>query len=56
MVIGKGGQMLKRVGIKARAGLEDFLEAPVFLSLFARTTKDWTGNRRLIEEFGYGDR
>ena len=56
MVIGKGGRMLKQVGVKARKGLEEFLEEKVFLSLFVRTTKDWAANKRLIEEFGYGDR
>jgi GTP-binding protein Era len=56
MVIGKGGLMLKKVGTKARIGLEEFLEWKVFLSLFVRLTKDWTGDKRLIEVFGYGDR
>jgi GTP-binding protein Era len=55
VMIGRKGEMLKNVGRRARLSLEDLLEARVFLSLFVRTTKDWSKSRRDLSDFGYAD-
>lgn len=41
ILIGKGGQMLKRVGETARREMEAFLGVPIYLSLWVKVRKDW---------------
>ncbi|HSA58749.1 MAG TPA: GTPase Era [bacterium] len=51
IVIGKGGQMIKKIGEAARKELETLLEGPVYLELFVKVDTDWTKDPRKIEEF-----
>jgi GTP-binding protein Era len=53
IVIGKGGSMLKRIGIQARIDMERLLGQKVFLELFVRVTEDWTKNPRELKRLGY---
>jgi GTP-binding protein Era len=53
IVIGKQGAMLKKVGTLARKEIEQLLGAKVFLELFVRVRKDWTGNKNMMRELGY---
>jgi GTP-binding protein Era len=53
ILIGKGGRMIKQIGIAARKKIEEFLEAPVRLELFVKVTPNWTKNERMLREFGY---
>ncbi|MFQ5479669.1 MAG: GTPase Era [Thermodesulfobacteriota bacterium] len=53
IIIGKQGAMLKKIGTQARGEIERFLGAKVYLELFVRVKKDWTGNERSLREFGY---
>ena len=53
IVIGKGGEMLKKIGTQARQELETFFAVKVFLELFVRVRKDWTHNEKMLKEFGY---
>lgn len=53
IVIGKGGRMLKRIGTEARKEIENFLQTRVFLELFVKVSRDWSENRKMLEEFGY---
>jgi GTP-binding protein Era len=55
VMIGRGGQMLRQIGQKARLRLEAFLETKVFLSIFVRITDHWTEDRRTLADFGYLD-
>lgn len=41
MVIGKGGETLKRIGTRARAEIKEMLGMPVHLDLWVRTSRDW---------------
>lgn len=54
ILIGKGGEMIKRIGIRARTKIEDFLQRPVHLELFVKVSPHWTRDPRMIAEFGYG--
>jgi len=54
ILIGKGGDMIKRIGTRARAKIEDFLEQRVHLELFVKVSPHWTRDPRKIAEFGYG--
>ncbi len=53
IVIGRKGEMLKRIGIEARKEIEELLQAKVFLELFVRVRKNWTDNPNMLKEFGY---
>ncbi len=53
MVIGKGGQMLKKIGSAARPEMEEMLEHKVNLQLWVKTRKDWRDSDTLLKNFGY---
>jgi GTPase len=53
ILIGRNGQSLKRVGARARVGIEAFLGRPVFLELFVKINKDWRIRPEAMREFGY---
>lgn len=55
MVIGKGGQMLKKVGTAARIELEVLLERPVHLELWVKVREDWTEDPGFLREMGLGE-
>jgi GTP-binding protein Era len=52
IVIGKGGEMIKRIGTEARIDLQEMLEGPVFLDLHVKVRKDWREDERLLDELG----
>jgi GTP-binding protein Era len=56
IMIGKNGALLHEIGKSARLNLEKIIGGPVFLKLFVRVTKNWSKNKRIIQEFGYGDK
>jgi GTP-binding protein Era len=53
IIIGKGGQMLKRIGTEARRDLETLFGMKVFLQLFVRVEPGWRDSRRIMHELGY---
>ena len=53
IIIGKGGQMLKKIGSQARPEIEDMLEMKVNLQLWVKVKKDWRDSDFLIKNFGY---
>ena len=53
IIIGKGGQMLKKIGSMARAEIENLLEQHVNLQLWVKVKKDWRDSDFLIKNFGY---
>ena len=53
MVIGKGGQMLKRIGTGARKTIEEMCGAPVNLKLWVKVRKAWRDNDTQLKSFGY---
>jgi len=54
IVIGRGGEMIKRIGMEARRDLETMLGGPVFLDLHVKVREDWRDNERLLDELGVG--
>jgi len=56
IVIGKGGEMIKRIGSEARRDLEAMLEGKVFLDLHVKVREDWRDNERILDEMGLGRR
>ena len=55
MVIGKGGQMLKKIGSAARLELEVLMERQVQLELWVRVREDWTEDPGFLREMGLGE-
>ncbi|MBN2031162.1 GTPase Era [bacterium] len=53
ILIGKGGQALKKVGSLAREDIEHFLKRPVFLELQVQIKKKWRKDAKLVTRLGY---
>ncbi len=53
IVIGKKGEVLKKVGTLARKELEELLEKKVFLELFVKVQKNWREDISILQDFGY---
>jgi GTP-binding protein Era len=53
ILIGKGGEDIKRVGTEARIDIEKFLGKKVFLELFVKVEKEWRRNENKLRRFGY---
>lgn len=53
IVIGKGGAMLKKVGIMARKELEALLGTRLYLDLWVKVKKDWRNRVEQLHLFGY---
>lgn len=53
IIIGKGGQMLKKIGTNARFEIERMLEMKVNLKLWVKVRKDWRDSDLLLKNFGY---
>jgi GTPase len=52
IVVGRGGEMVKRIGTEARHDLERFFETKVFLDLRVKVNPDWRNNERTLDELG----
>lgn len=53
IIIGKDGQMLKKIGSSARREIEAMVEMQVSLKLWVKVKKDWRDNDLLLKNFGY---
>ena len=56
IVVGKGGDMIKRIGTAARLGLEEMLDGRVYLDLHVKVRQDWRDDERLLDELGLNRR
>ncbi|MBE7044899.1 MAG: GTPase Era [Ruminococcaceae bacterium] len=54
IIIGKGGEMLKKIGSLARGDIEKMLDKKVYLELWVRVKTDWRNNNYLMKSFGFG--
>lgn len=55
ILIGKGGEMLKKVGTEARKDLEKFFGKKIFLETHVRVSENWRNNDSMLRKFGYRD-
>jgi GTP-binding protein Era len=53
MVIGSGGERLKRIGSEARQELEHLLDARVFLELWVKVRGGWADDEQHLRSYGY---
>ena len=53
MIIGKGGKMLKKIGVAAREDIENLLDTKVNLQLWVKVEKNWREKEGKVKYFGY---
>ncbi len=55
IVIGKDGDMLKKVGIDARLDIEKLIGQKVYLQLWVKVKKGWSDSERALQSLGFND-
>ncbi len=53
IIIGKGGQMLKKIGSLARSDIERMLDMKVNLKIWVKVKKDWRDSDFMLKNFGF---
>ena len=53
ILLGKGGQMLKKIGTDARLDIEKMVRTKVFLELFVKAQPGWRDSRQFVEELDW---
>lgn len=53
IILGKNGQMIKRIGTASRKSIERLLGCKVFLDLFVKVRSDWKDNDNFLKDYGY---
>ncbi|MCR4692851.1 MAG: GTPase Era, partial [Firmicutes bacterium] len=53
IIIGKNGEMLKKIGKCARVDIEEMLDKKVYLELWVKVKNDWRNSEKLIKNFGF---
>lgn len=53
IIIGKNGDMIKKLGIESRLDIEKMLGKKVFLELHVKVLENWRDNESLLSRFGY---
>ncbi|AGY81698.1 MULTISPECIES: GTPase Era [Carnobacterium] len=53
IIIGKGGKMLKDIGIRARKDIEVLLGDKIYLDLWVKVQKDWRDRQTNLQDYGY---
>ena len=53
IIIGKGGEMIKRIGRDARKEIEKFIDQKVFLETYVKVDKDWRSTENKLKKYGY---
>lgn len=53
IIIGKNGEMLKKIGLLGRKDIERFLGSKVFLELWVKVKKDWRNSDNMLKNLGY---
>ena len=55
IIIGKGGNMLKEIGSRARVDLENVTGKQIYLELYVKTIENWRDKEKYLKEFGIID-
>lgn len=53
IIIGKGGEMLKKIGTVARIDIENLIQNKVNLKLWVKVRKDWRDDDQQLKSYGY---
>ena len=55
IIIGKNGQMIKKIGTLARKDLEEILKTKIYLELYVKTIEKWRDREKYLKEFNFND-
>ncbi len=55
IIIGKQGNMVKNIGVKARPEIENLLGKKVYLEIYVKVIKKWRDKEKYLQEFGFND-
>ncbi len=55
IILGKGGEGLKRIGTYARQDIENLLGTKVYLNLWVKVKENWRDSAATVANFGYND-
>ena len=53
IIIGKGGKMIKKIGVEARKEIENLLGSKIYLELWVKIIKNWRNNKTNLGDLGY---
>ena len=56
IIIGKKGEMIKKIGTYAREDLEKFLNVKIFLDLWVKVREDWRDKQSILSNLGYNEK
>ena len=56
IIIGKGGEMIKKIGSYAREDLEKFFECKIYLDLWVKVKREWRDKQSILSNLGYNER
>lgn len=56
MLIGKNGQMIKKIGTEARPEIQELLGKEVYLNLYVKVSEDWKNDPLKLKYFGYNEK
>ncbi len=55
ILIGKNGNMIKKIGVEARKDIEELLQKKVYLDLRVKVITNWRDREQFLEQMGYRD-
>ena len=55
IIIGKGGEMLKKISTMARVDCEKFMGTKIYLQTWVKVKENWRDSDVLVRNFGYRD-
>lgn len=55
IIIGKNGQMIKKIGVQAREDIENLLGTRVYLELYVKTIPKWRDREKYLAELNFND-
>lgn len=53
IIVGKGGKLLKEIGMEARKEIEELLGVGIYLNLWVKVKEDWRKKKPFLKEMGY---
>lgn len=55
IIIGKNGNMIKEIGIRARKDIEEYFHKKVYLDLYVKVISKWRDKEKFLNMIGYRD-
>ncbi|GHU39126.1 hypothetical protein FACS1894105_13700 [Clostridia bacterium] len=55
IIIGKGGEMIKKIGTYARGDLEEYFGKSIYIDLWVKVKGDWRDKKNILQGLGYDD-